>query len=733
MRRITVSMGHRCLLVSIFLTLFFFLAASNLGHAGQPTRPKVGLALSGGGARGLAHIGVIRVLEEIGVPIDYIAGTSMGSIVGGLYAAGYTPDQITELVKHIEWQEVFSSTPNRRLLRYDKKMDQDYLFEVGLDTKGVQLPGGILSGYKLSALLNGICLPVANIRDFNQLPIPYRAVATDIVNGDTVILDQGNLAEAMRISMTVPGVFPPYQYKDRLLVDGGLVQNLPVQTVKDMGAQLVIAVDVSTPLRTKDKLKNFIQILDQTVALQMIRSTKEQARLADLVIQPDLDKYASGDFDKSENIEKAGLTAGQSMAGDLKKLASSKGIPLKPYSRPGLKPVKMLVVESISLDGPENYKSELKRMAPFKPGQEITTAQLDNAVQKLYGLGTVAYVSYEVLPNKNGRTQVKFKLEPKRLGEVSGRMRLRLGVNSERTNPLELGFIFRRTHSLIRDSYSELHFVGGRSFGGSISTTLNNRPFDGFFLQPKLFYYSKLHDLYQNREIKAEYSVDRLGVGLDTGIYLGTAGKLSLGYLLMNETVDPRIVTINVNKVENRLAGLKASLFLDTLDRSPFPQSGFTTDLTFKRMLKDLGSDVDFNRLRWDGSLVIPISEKQILRPNWSLASALNTGPPFSQSVYLGGFEGMWGYALDEFFGQELARFQLMYRYRVMPWLYLRLAGNVGGVWESLDQAQEHWDRLYWGGGFGFGADTPIGPLELILGWGEANRFNTYLSFGYSF
>jgi NTE family protein len=733
MPRITFSMGYRLPLAFITLLLVFVLAAPGQSHAGQAVRPKVGLALSGGGARGLAHIGVLRVLEKVGLPVDFIAGTSMGSIVGGLYAAGYTPDQITELVKQIDWKEVFSSKPSRRLLRYDKKLDQEYLLEVGLDAKGVKLPAGILSGYKLSALLNGICLPVAHIRDFNQLSIPYRAVATDIVSGDTVILDGGSLAEAMRISMAVPGIFPPYQYKGRLLVDGGIVQNLPVQTVRDLGADVVIAVDVSTPLRTKDNLKNFIQVLDQTMAIQMIRSTKEQARLADLVIRPDLEKYASGDFEKSRDIEEAGLAAGKAMAVDMKKLARAKGIPLKSYKRQGLKPVHKLVVAGISLAGPETYKAELKRMAPFKPGQPITTAQLDDAVQKLYGLGTVAYVSYEVLPEKDGRSQVIFKLEPKRLGEVSGRMRLRMGINSERTNPLELGFRFRRDHLFLGDSYSELNIIVGRSSGGSISTTFNNRPFNGFFLQPELFYWSKLHDLYQNREIKAEYSVDRWGLGLHSGIYLGTEGKLSLSYLLMKETVDPRIVTVNVNDIENRLAGLRASLILDTLDRAAFPRRGFTTDLAFTRMLRSLGSDADFNRLRWDGSLIIPLSDKHLLRPNWSLASSFDTNPPFSQAVYLGGYEGMWGYAYEEFFGQELGRFQLMYRYRVMPWLYLRLAGNVGGVWDSLEQAREYWDRLIWGGGVGFGADTPLGPLEFALGWGEAGRFNAYLTFGYSF
>jgi len=722
-----------CLIAFILLATAGGFPAQASAKGDGAERPKVGLALSGGGARGLAHIGVLKVLEEIGLPMDYISGTSMGSIVGGLYAAGYTPNQISGLVKEVDWQEAFSSAPNRRLLRYDKKQEQKYLLEVGLAAEGVELPGGLLSGYKLSALLNGLCLPVAHIRDFNRLPIPYRAVATDIVNGDVVILQDGSLAEAMRISMAVPGVFPPYQYKGRLLVDGGLVQNLPVQTVKDMGAQVVIAVDVSTPLRTRDNLKNFIQVLDQTMAIQMIKSTQDQARLADLVIRPNLDKYASADFDQSEPIEEAGLKAGQEMAAALRGLARAKGIPLEPYTRPGLKPVETLIVAGIDLDGPAVYRAEVKRMAPYKPGQKITTAQLDDVVQKLYGLGTLEYVSYEILPEKDGRSQVRFRLEPKRLGAVSGRMSLRMGVNSERTNPLEIGFLFRRPHRRWYNSYSELTILGGRSYGGSLATVFENRPIEGFFLRPEISYFSRLHDLYRDKEIKAEYSVDTLSLGLHTGLYLNTLGELRLGYVVIHEEVDPRIVTISVDKINHRLAGLSASLMLDTLDRLSFPRSGFTSQASFSRWLKSLGSDLDFNRLRWDAMMVIPFGFKHALIPNWSLASAFNTSPPFSRSVYLGGFEGMWGYAFEEFAGQELARLQLMYRYNVYKNVYLRLAGNVGGVWDNLDQAADHWERLQWGGGAGLGLDSPLGPLELALGWGESSRFNVYLSFGYLF
>ncbi|MBU4564041.1 MAG: patatin-like phospholipase family protein [Desulfarculus sp.] len=725
--------GRRLLGLWLLLPALLLAACLCSDAAAEAKRPKVGLALSGGGARGIAHIGVLAELERIGVKIDYIAGTSMGSIVGGLYAAGYTPEQMKTILEHVEWKEVFSSTPQRRLLRYDKKGDSQYLFEAGIKLDEIVLPGGILSGYKLDALLNGVCLPVANIRDFDKLTVPYRAVATDIVNGDTVILAGGSLAEAMRISMSIPGVFPPYQYQGRLLVDGGLTQNLPVETVRAMGAEVVIAVDVSTPLRNRGNLKNFIQVLDQTVAIQMIKATERQAALADLVIRPDLTAYKSGEFEKAEGILAAGTQAARSKTGALRALAANKGIPLKPYSRAGLKPVEGVVVAKVTLDGPSSFRSELRRMAPFPPGERVTVDQLDQTVQKLYGLGNAQSVSYEILPAAGGRSEVRFKVIPKDLGEVAGRLRLELGVNSERTNPTEIELAFRRQLKMIEGSQARLNVLMGRSYGGALAMVMEDRPWSGLFLRPELSYYSRLHDLYENRQIQAEYAVDTLALGLFTGQYLGTWGELSLGYLISRESVDPQIATIRVPDTSNQLAGFKASFKMDTMDRMPFPTGGLTSDLTFTRMLKDVGSDLDFSRLEWRGTMAIPLAKRHLVRPVWRAVSSFDTEPPFSQALFIGGFDGMWGYAYEEFLGQDLASVQLMYRYELTPLVYLRLAGNVGGAWMSLSDARDNWEQLYWGGGFGLGFDTPLGPLEMALGLGEAGRVNVYLSFGHNF
>jgi outer membrane translocation and assembly module TamA len=242
-----------------------------------------------------------------------------------------------------------------------------------------------------------------------------------------------------------------------------------------------------------------------------------------------------------------------------------------------------------------------------------------------------------------------------------------------------------------------------------------------------------VHDIYSSREIRAEFTMERAGVSLEAGYYLGTVGEFTVGYWLEYDAASPRIMTLDFEEIGDRLSGIRSSLRLDTLDTKAFPTRGFTSQMTLHRMLRDLYSEVDFSRVEWSGSLVLTPWSRHTLEPNWSLVSSLNTAPPMTQVVFLGGYPGMLGYAFEEFYGNEMARLQLLYRYRLTERIYLQAAGNVGQVWNSLDVGEETWDRVLWGGGGGLAFDTPMGPLALTLGLGEQGRTNFYFNFGYGF
>lgn len=255
----------RLILIPVFLAggLTVFAAGKSVGADTPLNRPKVGLVLSGGGARGAAHVGVLKVLEKQHVIVDCIAGTSMGAVVGGLYASGLSPEDIEKELESIDWKDIFSDAPNRQELPFRRKKDaQKYLtgVEIGVKNGKIALPKGLIAGQKLGFLLKSLTLHTTDIDEFDHLPIPFRAIAADIETGEMVVLSRGNFAEALRASMSIPGVFSPVEIDGRLLVDGGIARNLPVDVVKQMGADVVIAVDIGSTLSKREDLNTLFDI-----------------------------------------------------------------------------------------------------------------------------------------------------------------------------------------------------------------------------------------------------------------------------------------------------------------------------------------------------------------------------------------------------------------------------------------------------------------------------------------
>src|SRR5581483_4025393 len=277
--------------------------------ASDVPRPKIGLALGGGGARGCAHVGILRALEEMHIPVDYIAGTSMGAVVGGMYASGMTPDEIDRALSTTDWRDALIDRTRYKDLAYRRKEDDNrYLtvLEAGLRGGRLVLPSGLRSGQKLRFLLPSYLIPVGTVRDFSKLPIPFKAVAADIETGDAVVLDHGDLGEAIRASMSIPGVFSPMEIDGKLLVDGGIADNVPVDVVRAMGADIVIAVDVGSPLLKRGQLGSLLAVTGQVLTILTRQNVQQQLRGADLVLSPPVSSFATTDFEDARRIIDAG-------------------------------------------------------------------------------------------------------------------------------------------------------------------------------------------------------------------------------------------------------------------------------------------------------------------------------------------------------------------------------------------------------------------------------------------
>ncbi|MCF6360842.1 MAG: patatin-like phospholipase family protein [Cyclobacteriaceae bacterium] len=398
----------------ISIVLVFSLAVSNLLAQTKAQRPKVGLVLSGGGAKGMAHIGVIKAMEEAGLYPDYITGTSMGSIIGALYAIGYSADEIKELSLAIKWEDVLTNDiPLDKVAFEEKSFYGRYFIELPIQNKKIGLPQGLIEGQELTMLLNKITRPAHGITDFHKLPIPFECIAADIETGKAVVLKSGSLALAMRASMSIPTFFTPTTIDSTLYVDGGLIRNFPVQEAIDMGADIIIGVFVSSDLAKKEDLTNMVSILAQSAFVFSAHDSNEQTKLVDIYIEPDLTGYSTASFWDGAAIIKKGEEAGEKFAAVFKQLADSLD-KFGPVRVPKKLPVNNdYSFKTISIKGNEKVPDELiigkLRIAENTP---INIDELEKRINLLYGTLYFSKVLYSI-DEVNSELNIIVKEAPK--------------------------------------------------------------------------------------------------------------------------------------------------------------------------------------------------------------------------------------------------------------------------------------------------------------------------------
>jgi predicted acylesterase/phospholipase RssA len=373
------------------------------------TRPRICLVLSGGGARGMAHIGVLKILEELKVPIDCIAGTSMGAIVGGLYASGMTAAQIDSTMRSVDWQEAFRDAPPRRDLAFRRKQDdRNFLVKLPLGLKHgkILLPKGFIQGQKLQETLRQLTLPFSNSTDFDLLPTPFRAVATDLETGNAVVMDKGDLSIAMRASMSAPGVFAPVELNGQLLVDGGLAENLPVNVARAMHADILIVSDVSFPLQPREALDSALSISNQMLAI-LVRKDSDRQRSSlgpqDVLIEPDLGSTPATDFTAAGSV----IARGEDAARSATAVLSAYGVGDAAYGEylarrsarePGLPPIRFVRVD------PQSKRYEKTILAEMQPlvGKPLDLDEVGKRITELYGLGMFETLDYTLVQQPVG-------------------------------------------------------------------------------------------------------------------------------------------------------------------------------------------------------------------------------------------------------------------------------------------------------------------------------------------
>ena len=546
-------------------------------------RPKVALVLSGGGARGFAHIGVLRALQELRIPVDFVVGTSMGSVVGGAYAAGSSVEQLEQLVRRTDWNAVVADRPPRDELVY-RRREEDLLLpsriEFGAHLDGVSLPPAAAGNEALELALTRVLPSGARDKPVNLLQLPFRSVASDLVTGELVELNDTPLFLAMRASLAVPGVFAPVRINQRLLVDGGLVRNLPVDVAREMGADVIIAVNVGTPLAQEKELSSAVSVAQQMLQIlteQNVQRSLKELRPDDILLAPDLAGIGFLDFARHDRAMKEGEQAVRAMSARLVKLA----LPEAQYAEYEVKrlsaplaidqPVRLTKLE-VAPSGRINPK-ELEVQSGLKVGQMVTSEQAQHAGNQLFGRGDLARVETEVRDDKDGRSVL---IKPTEADWAHSRLRVGLELTSDFSENNSFQLKVMHVLSSLNDWGAELRSVARvgteRVFGTQFWQPLGVG--SQWYVAPALEYGASANDIFSASGFRqSRYAYNYQAASLSLGRQLGHWGDLRYTLGRQKTQVRQTIPEMETGFTEQQ-AVQELSFNVDSLDSVAFPTRG---------------------------------------------------------------------------------------------------------------------------------------------------------------
>jgi len=712
--------------------------------AAPSKRPKICLALSGGGARGAAHIGVLKVLERYRVPIDCIAGTSMGALVGAAYATGMKIEEMDEITGSISTELLFKETPPREELSMRRKQEDFTLLfgpEIGVVGGNLKLPKGVVTGVQLETVLRKLS-KAKGFHKFDDLPIPFRAVATDLVTGKAVVFSEGELANVMRASMSVPGAVAPAEFGGMMLVDGMLTENLPIQVARSMGADVVIAVNVGTPLLGRDQLDGILGVASQMVSIlteQNVQASLALLKPTDILISPELGKYSTADFDSLAKIAPLGEVSAEKVSARLAQLS----LPADQYAAlrqrqvvavaPEVQPINEIRFENLKRVNPETVRSVMETTVDQPMNQET----LDKDMRSIYGTGDFEHVNYRLI-DEPGRRVLAVDAVEKTWGPNF--IRFGLGLTSDFSSAayFDLEASYRKTWINSLGAYwrTLVQFGHTNAFLSEF-----HQPFsaDGaFFIAPRVNLIASSANLYQGRNNIASYNINSSLIGLDVGTQFKRYGELRLGLeggrLTSELDTGPPELSPGAGPVSQ--GALRARLVLDRLDSVQFPRSGWRSTVNIFNSNTALGADESYTKWNADATVAYSLGENTFnayLNAGGSIGA--NPLPRYNQFQW-GGFLNQSGYKTGQLYGANLTYGRLMYYRRIMRGTLLE--GAYGGMSLELGKvgdpvvpgSPDGWLRS---GSLFIGADTAVGPAYLGYGHAEDGNHSFYFFLGRAF
>ena len=732
-----------CVLAAI-LSLSQAVAWGQGAHPGDgqiAARPRVGLVLGGGGARGAAHIGVLQELERRRIPIDAIAGTSMGAIVGGLYASGMTPAELEQLVSSLDWADALTDMPARKYLSFRRKQDDAQYpidLEAGLRRGSLLLPKGVIQGQKLDLILRELTIDVSHVTDFDDLPIPFRAIASDIERGEPYVMGQGDLARAIRASMSVPGVFAPVRLDDRLLVDGGIVGNLPIDVIREMGVDIVIAVDVEFPLYGAEELDSAVTISEQMLTILIRKETLRQIETLndkDILIRPELGTFASTSFGEIATAIEPGAIAAIAAAEQLQYLSVDESAYADYLARRERESPQQeqLAFVRVTQDGARSSDILASRL-DTKVGDAVNTKRLADDAQRLFGLDLYEQVGYKLVREAPG-TGVEFEARSKSWGPDVLQFAVSLEDDFEGSTAFNLAARLTRTELNARGAEWRTDLQLGTD---PLLISEFHQPFAydaSLFVAPRIDMRQSNINAFVLDDAVARFRLSNVEAGVDLGMEIGSWGEFRIGAFSGAGTARVKVGDPVIPNISFDTGGVFARFRIDTLDNAQFPRSGVRADFRWRESLPGLGADDSFNTMEADIASTWSRG-KNSLQLGLGYATTFETNDSIQNYFPLGGFLRLSGLERGEISGPHAALARLVYYRRVgesagnlfdVP-VYLGASLEAGNVWQS--RSEMSFDSMRLNGSLFAGLDTYIGPIYIAAGMAEGGGTNFYLFMG---
>jgi NTE family protein len=715
-------------------------------------RPKIALVLSGGGARGGAHVGVLKVLEKNNIPVDMIVGTSMGSLVGGLYASGRTPQEIEDMLLSTDWYEYIRTDYNRRDIPIRRKQTEyKYQGRLGLgvdETNQVVTPTGVLKREPLLLKFMQETAHVSNVDDFDKLPIPFRAVATNIRNGEKVVLKSGKLANAIYASSAIPGGLQPINIDGVDLIDGGISSNLPVEVALDMGADIIIAVDVSEHFEDEIDVNSYIVVMSQLVNILMRKNAnKSISRLKkqDILLTPKLDKFSGLDVEKYKEIIDAGeKVAQQEYASKLAKLSVDKKVYLA-YKEKHHKLVKndAPIIDEIKIENSTylSNNSILKRLH-VEIGKPLDDKQLRADMLHIYNMMIFDRVDYKIV-KKDGKNILVVMLTPS--WDNHGEIRFSIGVEDDFSGSsnysMKLGYTMFGINAYAGEWKTDLEI--GRRDRAYTEIFQPIDPMQRFYVRPSLMYEYRVDEV-PVADDELNYRVERYGSGFGFGSDITTNNEIEVGTGYYRDELELKI--LGDVKVFHSTP-LYAYWNYDDMDNLNFPNKGVKSYIRWEKEMPSLGGDYDHEQIYLNVT-------KPYTYENHNITARVKYGNTYSNDTknlqnngyilddkfVLGGLFNLSGYEPYSQVGNDMFLGMLRYRYKMhgvgffgslnTP-LYLGAAFEMGSTWDDSETLNS--DMIKNSSTLYMAADTFLGPFYFAYSYSDEQTHTFYLFLGEKF